>query len=281
MDEIKYRLKYTGGEADYHRLPAHAGAESLEGMTWAYSVVAHYAATGKIKSRGSLDPGIKVFIRPARPGSFETDILLFFTKPENLFLTSIFGVYTVTTASQAINALIVNTFKLVCGVQTSNEDAATRKLSRLPSGDREALADKLEPSFKRAHNVINEGAKELLIKKGYTPLLTMDGRTKAYVNADILGDELSRRVSIGSFNANTGNGSAYLSEIGKTVPFKAKDLDAKSRAALSYSLDQYVNERDSDIEIACQEILTVDQRVKKLVILRAFKPVDGDLASLF
>lgn len=271
--ELKYRVIYEGGEADRNRLPAHEGATSIEGLTWTYSLLAHYAATGKIKARGALSPEIRVFLTPAKQGSYIYDIYLYVMQPENLFITSIAGSYAVSTVGQVLNSLIGSSLTRVCGLAMNVLPSWDKKLDRLPSGDREALVDKIEPSMRRAHSVIDEGVSTLTIKKGYTPLLKMDIHTKSYVNADLLTDEISRQASVGAYNANTGNGSVYLPDIGKTVPFYAeKGLSDSTYAALSWSLDRYVNGAPSEIEIACRENVAIDGRTKRLLIKAAFKP---------
>lgn len=271
-EELKYKLIYEGDEADRNRLPAHKGAISLEGVTWSVSLLAHYAATGKIRSRGDLSPKIKVYLRPARQGSFTNEIVVFVTEPDNIFLTSVAGAYVAATAGQLLNTIIVKSLKEVCGLIYKHTRHDERWLTKLPSGDVEALVDKIEPSMRRAHEVIDEGAKTLEIKKGQTPLITFDSLTKAYVNADNVGDETSRTVSVGAFNANSGNGRVYLPDVGKTVPFSVpKGLDSATYAALSYSLDQYVNGRPSQIEMTSTEILAADGRIKKLIVSQAKK----------
>lgn len=270
--ELKYRLTYDGGEAERNRLPAHQGATSLEGISWSVSLIANYAITGRIRSRGDLSPKLKVFLLPGRQGSFITDIVVFVTEPNNIFLTSVVGSYVASTVGQMVNSLVVSTVREVCGLAISLSQREEGWLKRLPSGDREALVDKIEPSMKRAHGVIDEGVETIMIQKGYTPLVQLDHLTKAYVNADLAGDETTKKVSIGALNANTGNGRLYIKDLGKTVPFYVpKDLEQTTYAALSYSLDQYVNNRPSTILVESKEVLALDGRIKRLLIQRAMK----------
>ncbi|ESZ29614.1 hypothetical protein X733_24895 [Mesorhizobium sp. L2C067A000] len=194
------------------------------------------------------------------------------TEPNNLWMTTILGSYAVGTIGQMANSLIVTSVKEVCGIINRVTTKEERWLNGLPSGDREALVDKIEPSMKRAHAVIGEGAETLVIRKGYTPLVTLDHLTKAYVNADLFGEELTKTVSIGAFNANSGNGRLYLPEVGKTVPFFVeKGLDQGTYAALSHSLDSYVNNVPSMVDIVATEVLANDGRIKRLLIKRAYK----------
>lgn len=271
--ELKYRMTYEGGEADHNRLPAHDGGTSIEGLTWTFSLLAHYGATGKIKARGEMSSKVQVFLSPARSGSYLYDLYVHLIEPENLFITSIAGSYTAATVGQVLNSLIGSSLKSVCGLAVDLVTGPDKKLLKLPSGDREALIDKIEPSMRRAHNVIGGGVKTLTVKKGYTPLVQMDLNTKAYVNADLLTDEVSIVAGVRAYHADTGNGSVYLSDVGKTVPiFAKKGLNPGTYAALSYSLDRYVNNLPNDIEIACRQNVAIDGRTKRLLIQAAFKP---------
>lgn len=274
METLKYELVYDGGVATEGQLPAHNGATSLEGMTWTLTLIGHYAATGKIKARGELSPEVRIYLVPPRQGSFIQEVWVELTEPNNLFLTSIVGSYVVGSVSQTLNSLITTTIKQVCGLTVDLLKGEPNALDRLPSGDREALVDKIEPSMRRAHTVIGEGASTLDIRRNKTSLLRLDQNTKAYVNADFLTDETLMVVSVGAYNANSGNGSAYLPDIGKTVRFYApKGLDADTYAALSYSLDKYVNGLPSQIQIACVPTVSLDHRYKRLKIVRAFKTI--------
>lgn len=274
METLKYELVYDGGTATDGRLPAHSGATSLEGMTWTFALIGHYAATGKIRTRGELSPDVRIYLTPSRQGSFIQEVWVFLTEPNSLFLTSIAGSYVAGTASQSVNSLITSTVRQVCGLTVSLLKGEENTLNRLPSGDREALVDKIEPSMRRAHAVIGEGVSTLDLRREHKPLLQLDHNTKAYVNADFLTDETLMVVSVGAYNANSGNGSAYLPDIGKTVRFYApKGLDSETYAALTYSLDKYVNGLPSEIQIACVPTVSLDDRYKRLKIVRAFKTI--------
>jgi hypothetical protein len=273
MADIKYRLRYVGDEAEQNRLPAHEGAQSLEGVSWSISLITNYLATGDIRTRGAMSPKIKSFLSPARQGSFVNDIAIFITEPNNLFLTSLFGAYTINTISQIVNAVVVKTIKEASGIATQLTDKEKRWLSKFPSGDMEALVDRIEPSLRRAHDVIADGADNLIIQKGNIPVVTLDRSTKAYVNTSIKGDdEVEREVSVGAFNANSGNGRFYLPDTGKTVPFSIdREPASGTYQTLSYSLDRYVHRRPSYIKVKCFEVITTDGRIKKLIVLGARK----------
>lgn len=277
---IKYKLRFLGGEADYHRLPAHEGAVSLEGITWAVSLVTNYAVSGEIRARGSLSPKFTVYLQPARQGSYVTDLWIYLNEPNNLFMTSIIGSYAISTVSQSINALIVSTFREVCGLTSTLVRKEMKWLDRLPSGDREALIDRIEPPMTRAHKVIGEGANSVGLIKGPTKLIQMDMSTKIYLEETITEGPRISLLGVGAYNANTGNGRIYDPDVGKTIPFfvpKGKDTSVYS--ALTYSLDRYVKDMDSLIRVTYMEKKATDGRVKHITITHAEKISNRDLFS--
>lgn len=219
---------------------------------------------------------LRLYIRPARQGSFTNDLILLATEPNNLFITSVVGVYAISTVTDLVNSVIVKIVKEVCGTTAELPERRQHWFSKLPSGDLEALVDRIEPSMQRAHNVIGEGASKLILKKGTVEQATFDQETKNYVNSSILDDQEVRRVvRVGALNANTGNGRVYLPDIGKTVPFSmVREPEHGSYATLTYSLDRYVRGMPSDVEIVCREVLSIDNRIKKLIISSAVKMID-------
>lgn len=272
MHQIRYRLHFTGDMADEHLLPAHEGAKSLEGISWAFSLLGHYASTGKIRKQGTLDSNIRFYIGPPQRGGYINDIYAFISDPQNTFITSVVGAYTVATATDSINAFIKYCFKRTVGLFEDVDSKEYDKLrKKLPSGDLEANLDAIEPSLKRAHEVIGDGAGSLQISRSRTPLLTLNKSTKDYVNTNIYGDsEVEKTVSIGALNVNTGNGSAFIPEIGKTAPFTiVKEPSPGTYEILSTSLYNYAKGLPSHIIITCTEVFSLDNRIKKLVISSA------------
>ena len=45
------RIKFTGDEADDHRLEAYEGVKSLDGLIRVARIATHYAATGEVRFR--------------------------------------------------------------------------------------------------------------------------------------------------------------------------------------------------------------------------------------
>jgi hypothetical protein len=119
--------------------------------------------------------------------------------------------------------------------------------------------------------VIEAGAHSLSIRKGSAEIVHLDEATRDYVRTSIVGrDIVSKVVGVGALNVNSGNGRVFLEDIGKTVPFSVvKEPEPGTYAVLAASLDRYARGLPSRIIIRCREVLTVDRRIKKVIIMGA------------
>lgn len=268
MEELRYRIRYEGGDADFHRLPAHELAQSLEGVSWAFSLIGNYIATGEIRKRGSLDRRVRFYLTPIARGSVAADIVAFISEPQNQYITSIIGAYAVATFTDSFNYLLLRTLRGVAGIFDPETRRENRLLSGLPSGDAEALMDAVEPAMTRAHDVIDDGAEKLKLIRGRTELVEYNKETKQYIKASITAEhEVEGVLSVGAFNANSGNGRVYFPDIGKVVPFSmVREPDPGTSEALATSLARYARGQDSRIIVRYRSVFTVDDRIKKIII---------------
>lgn len=183
-------------------------------------------------------------------------------------MTSIVGAYAVGTVGQIVNSFLATALTEVLGRSRERTDRESRWLSKFPSGDMEALVDRIEPSMRRAHDVIGSGATTLHITKSNVPIVDLNASTKAWVNTNIVDEDTkSRTVSISAFNANSGNGRAYLPDTGKTVPFSVgREPSQGSYETLAASLSLYTRGLPSLVTVVCRDVVSTDGRVKKLLI---------------
>ncbi|MGI3901545.1 MAG: hypothetical protein ACRYF1_13745 [Janthinobacterium lividum] len=252
-------------------LPAHAGTTSLEGVSWSFSLLGHYLARGKIRKRGALSSQVRLYIVPSEPGSFTQDIIGFIADPNNLFVTSIMGQYAASTATECINSTFTYVFKEVCGLGSGEGPTEKELVLHLPSGDLDALVDAVEPSMIRSHRTINNGSSNLIINAGRDVIINLTPATKSYIEANFRNDnDVDWQGRVSAFNANTGNGRAYLVRVGKIVPFSVmREPENGTYAALSHSLDLYTQGLPSDVNLTAREVLAADGRIKKLEIRAA------------
>ena len=79
-----------------------------------------------------------------------------------------------------------------------------------------------------------------------------------------------KNVSVSGFYGNSGHGSVFDFDIGRTVPFSMKKevLNIYGKY-FSWGLDQYTNKTGKTIVIKFTRIVSLDGRPKKYVILSA------------
>lgn len=94
--EIKFRIKYEGGDAEDNRLELYDAGVSIHGIARAIAISMHaFLNDGTIRSRVEKISGAKIYIHPSRQGSFEELIVI----AVNSDLASGIGVSVVAAAS--------------------------------------------------------------------------------------------------------------------------------------------------------------------------------------
>lgn len=241
--EFDITVKFSGDEAERHRIPAYEGAQSLQGISRGLVLVSNYLTTGEIRKRAPFSQDVKFYLQPSRPGSFE---IILTTVIENIDLIAVGGI--VSTIGFAITAnLLTDGFKtifgrIIGGGQTPETDEF-QMIDDARPGDVDALVDAAEPAIIQAHTIINQGSSNIVVIQGDNNILTLNSTSKEYVKRSRFGEDIERLdVSVGSLNVNTGYGRVFVHDLGKTVPFTVvKEPDAGTYGALSHSLNQYAN----------------------------------------
>ncbi len=157
LSKIPLRIKYTGGAADRNELPGYDGATSIDGMTRAIHIATHAYMTGEPVSRATALKGAKIFLRPARQGSFLIDLVILL---EAHPVTSAAGV---ALTAPVFYDFIKTAFRRAGGLLSAEpnhphlQKIYARKepppLKRLPV-DLDELAETLEGSLQAAHRPI-------------------------------------------------------------------------------------------------------------------------------
>lgn len=278
MELTTFRLKYDGGEADHHRLLAYDGTKSIEGFTWALTVVLGYAATGTIRKQGDPSAAVKIYMQPSRPGSYTVDLVAFLTQPENKFLTSILGTVTVSAATTFACALVSRVFSMAVGKALPDKEKGSRYLNRLPKSDIDDLVMRVEPPLTRAHAAIGKSARTVKLLAKKTELIEFDEGTKIYLESKIEDDPKILYTNVSAFNALWHTGRLYDKERGRTVPFKVFDNAMKgTETVISESLRNYTRGWPSEIRITARREMAGDRRLKRYHITAAEHIDDDDL----
>lgn len=261
-------VKFTGDQAEEHRVPAYEGTQSLVGISRSLVLVGDYLFGGKIRKRYPFGENVQFYLTSTRPGSLETIITAIVNNPE---LLSIAKDVSIDVAKNFLVDGIKHIFNRAIGTETRPTTDELRELENLKPGDLDALTDAIEPSLRLGHTVVGRGAQNVVIINGHNNVVNFSANSKAYINGSEISDELEEMdVSVGSLNANTGYGRVYVRDLGKTVPFViASNPDRGTKGALSSSLDRYTHNQPSDVRIKFRRVTSPDGRTKKFIIYGA------------
>lgn len=269
-------IKFKGGLAEEHKLPAYAAAQALTGLTRSILIPLAYLAEGKVRHRKIEHEGYQLNLITLREGSVDT-ILQLITDPDALaLLVNVLGDGAKDAAKEFVKDFFLSIIRRCVGKSATKEVEALEEEEKLPSGDMEALVEAIEPAMRDAHRTIGNGTTQIIIISGDRNVVTLNSATKAYVMESIEDTNIrEKEFSIASFNANTGYGRAFDYDIGRTVPFVLdRSIDATTITAISNSLRKYAYTRrlgdrhSSRALIQYSTWVAPDERVKKMLVYR-------------
>lgn len=265
---LNYKIKFDGGDADYHKLEAYPAAQSLEGLTWALALTLHFGVTGDLRGRGDLSRSAKIYIAPPRRGSVLYDLNIIVQN--NPFLAVTVGAYAVNTVTPYVNGLIKYVFNQALGEGGEFPTGAKKFLRKINGNDLDKLVTRIEPPLTRAHSVIGKTANTICLKSKRTDLAILNNETKSYMEAKLTDSFETIYSNVTSFNVLTGNGRIYDPETRGTAAFSlsSSPLDGTKNTIIS-SMDQFASGRQGNIKLTIQRVETVEHRLKKFIISSA------------
>lgn len=263
MNLVPFELRLTGSTADRHRFEAYDGFTAMAGFARVLTLTTHYVETGKIRQKGDFRGRHSVLASVPSEGSMRFPFLAALAENPAVALG-------VASASTALIALTRHVIRQNVGAESSDDDVMETVLANHP-GDVAALVAISESPIRQAHSVIGHGADEIEILGGANLIGQFNYKTDAYVKEDVWDDdEIIRRVTVPSFNVNSGYGSVFDPEIGRVVPIQMhKAILDQYRTTFSWALDEYANGTGKGLEIRFTQILSLDGRPKKYQILGA------------
>ena len=195
--------KFGGGTAERYLLPAYEGTQSIEGIARAITLVAHYVVTGEVRKRYPFSEDAKLYLAPSRAGSFESFFSLW-TQPDSVLVSTAVGAVAVGVVSMTLFELLKYLTKTLIGQDDASSNDRVRYLLDRKSGDIEVLSEAIEPSIKKSHNVINNGAGNIVVISGSNNIVTFNARSKEYIFTQEEDNEIRQLlVSCGMLNVNT------------------------------------------------------------------------------
>jgi hypothetical protein len=265
-------IKFEGSLAEQHRLPAYLASKSFYGIARSTLITLNYLAEGRVRRREFSSNAFRIDLVAHRPGSFEAIYQII----ANIDAMNIAAGLGSGVAGNFLTDFIRSIFRRTIGQSADPGIEQLESEQALNAGDLSALQDAIEPAIKEAHSVINHGAGQIFIINGDKNIVNFDRETKQYVWTAQHDDSLNEKLfSIASYNANTRSGRAFDYEIGKTIPFEiSPDADRDTFSSILSSMSSYTMRRLGDdlssaIALRYTSIVTVDSRIKKLLVTKA------------
>lgn len=269
-------VKFEGGVAESHRLPAYQGSKSFYGITRSTLITLNYLAEGKVRRREFSSNAFNLNLVAHRPGSFEA----IYEVIANMDAMTVAGTLGGGIAGNFLTDFVKSVFRRCVGQQADESIEKLELEGKLNSGDLSALQDAIEPAMKEAHSIINHGAGKIIIINGDKNIVNLDRKTKEYVWTSHRDDTINAKLfSVASYNANSRSGRAFDFDLGKTLPFEIdSDADRETFSTILSSMTSYTFKRlgenaPSSIAIKYVSIVSVDGQPKKLIVLKARKEI--------
>jgi hypothetical protein len=273
-------IKFEGGLADQHKIPAYDGTKSLEGMTRSILIISNFLVEGRVRRREFGAVPLTFNIVAQQPGSFETILEVGYGAA--VIGGPIVGGLAAGVAGNLLTDLIKVVYRRVSGGEDDEVLPETvAELEDARPGDIGALVEAAEPAIRLGHNVINHGVININLQQvtqaDPNSLATLTPATKNYVWENVINNGIRAKLfSIGSFNANQGTGRAFDLEAGRSIPFElTNDADRQTIETLLASISQYTRRRRlgdnlaSAVALLYTSVDAIDGRIKKIRIIKA------------
>lgn len=181
MINFPLKVKFTGADADQHRVPAFSGIESLDGVAKSLLIPINYLAEKRVRHKNFGFEGYSLDLVAVRPGSLDA-ILQIILNADNLKYAGEVGIgVTSTFLADYLRAL----YSRSIGKHAPRHIEKLEEEGTLDTGDMGALVDAIAPSVKRAHTVIGQGANNIVLITGDNNVVSFNRASKAYVQTSI------------------------------------------------------------------------------------------------
>lgn len=269
--KIPYKVKFSGLDADRNELEAYSAAKSLEGLTWALSVTLNFATTGDYKARGDVSKSSKIFMRPARRGSFISEMnALVLANP---FVSTIAMGVGVNLISPYINSTVGYVFGRSLGLISEMPSGFLKYYKRMSKSEKDKLdllLRRVEPPLTRAHAVIDKTAEDIHFVSKRTELFKMNSLSKEYIEAKPSNSPEIIYTNITAYNVVSRNGRIFDPVNGKTEAFTLIKKPLKGTAGtVTTSMDQYQAGRKGMVKVTVDRVQTKSGRLKKFLVTSA------------
>jgi hypothetical protein len=216
MAEIKFVIRYTGGNAENHRLDLYDAATSIHGLAKALAITTHaLVSKGEIRRKGGSIPDVDFYLHPPQKGSFVEIVTIAFENPA----VRVIGASVLT----AVFWDMLNyTWKTASGKTAVPTSRIPKKILEENETFPQEIADVLEKSLQQIHRpILHDPAIKIEIKrprKGVVIEFNQETLNHVYLEDEAATlENISGNVT--KYNILSGYGRFYDDISAKTIPF--------------------------------------------------------------
>jgi hypothetical protein len=241
MAEAEFRFIYKSEDGS-NSLDAYDASQALYGISRSLAILTHYTLHQRVIKQAPSLEGAKILIEPPRSGSFE-------------FIVPIITDPNVRSVAQSLTATILYdlakiVYRRLVGKSETPSSAEIQTLARRRPGDLDALSDSINEDMVRIHRPLISDAKKynIIVNGGTVNIVELDRDTYDFSKTKVLSDNQEEFFGeVRSFNGSTVQGRFWIASEERTVGFsknKTTRISDVARQILSWSLDEWVNERE-------------------------------------
>lgn len=265
--ELKFVIKYEGGDADNHKIDLYDAAKSMRGLARALAISTHALNTnGEIRHRVESIPDVNFYLHPGQKGSLVEIVSIVFSDPIAQSIgTSVLGA--------AFWDMINYSWRHATGTTPEPTHRRVKKIVNEKDEFANEISDALEIPLQEIHAPIHgDGRITIQIKKPKGEvILELNTDTYNFVSTiNSGGVELNISGNVTKYNILSGYGRFYDESLGKTIPFHlSNEMTTEKKGVLTRSLHFAGQRAEGKIAIDAKVILTKLNQVKRYIIIDA------------
>jgi hypothetical protein len=277
LEELVFKARFEGGDADDHRVPAYEAVQTLYGLSRGVLIPSHYLLEGKVRHRNISSEKYKLYLQPPRAGSFEALLQFCFVAGASVLNTPMGQNVT----ASLISEMVIEVIKMTVGVKRTKQQLSSTDKA-VPPGDMAAVAAAIEPALRQSHGIINNGVININFVSSAGGSVTLDQSTKNYINTiHREGRILVGLLSVGRYDANGKTGGAFDPKENRIIPFSVRsDIDRTSVATIlksqnDYAMGQFDPDEDgSYVAFQYERVVDSDGLVKRIEVHKVRPNID-------
>lgn len=256
--EFKLKLRFGGASVEKDGLDLYDGAFSFYGFAQALQIVVHAYVNNEVVSRSTALKGAELRFGSPRQGSVLFDIITLVEQ------------YPATAGISAVifYDFVKYAFAKATGKLNAKPDTPNVQKIAVDETFFDHLAETLEGSLQRAHRAIDHGVTRVTLERPRSELVTFNRATSQWVNTRDESPELERfSGSVTRYNSVSGNGRAFINELGRIIPFRPADnFPQGKRGMLTWSLHGNTTAGRKTLNFWASRIESASGEAKRLIL---------------